>query len=223
MLDLKTATPTSNFGALEQFRRDANLLWHNADDYGADIGTPILAPHDGEVVYSGFGFGTSPGTLGYYTIFDAGLYGLLLAHQDRQYQDLVGDVKQGEPIGFSGNTGWTTGPHVHAIMSTKRFKNGFFDFNREGGGTVSPKAYLNPPYSSAYKDIFGVEAKTGIWAHATRRVLSKAEIPLLDVDAIWYQKPDGIYVSYNTSAPEFVNTSFPAFITAPAAVTVVKD
>ena len=69
-LDLSTAYISSYFGAWEPWRREAGLLWHSADDLPCPVGTPLVAPKDGEVVYSGPGF--QLGTLGYYTIFDGG-------------------------------------------------------------------------------------------------------------------------------------------------------
>jgi len=82
---------------------------HKGIDIGSDIGVPILAALDGEVVY----VGTQRG------------YGnvIILEHQDyimtvyaHNETNLVrqGDhVTNGQPIATVGNTGTTSGPHLH--------------------------------------------------------------------------------------------------------------
>jgi len=227
-LDLKTATLSSTFGAWEDWRKAAGLLWHAADDMPAPLGTPILAPDDGEVVYSGFGFGTQPGTLGYYTIFDAGRYGLLLAHQDRAYPALVGPVEEGGVIGYSGNTGWSTGPHVHTVCSVLRYGNGRFDFTRESGGVVSSRLMLTDGYldGRGYKDMtVQARAKEGVWTEVTKRITTKGEWEALDyqgVQAVWVQSSDGNWSTLGPMSPPWLNTRFPKVLPAPTHVQVVR-
>jgi len=211
-LDLRTAPRSSLFGAWEQWRKDAGLLWHGADDLPAPLGTPILAPDNGEVVYTGYGFGTGPGTLGYYTIFEAADYGLLMAHQDRAYPEVLGTVQRGDHIGYSGNTGWSTGPHVHLLMSVKRYSNGAFNFSREAGGLVSPDAYWNVGYGTQ-----------DIWTHmfnrpvlntvpvtqvATKRVVTKAELSLIPAETTTIHVA-GEWIIYGAGAPAWVGARFP--------------
>lgn len=84
---------------------------HDGIDLSAPIGTPIIAPADGFVEYSAmsntgygylvilshnYGFKTRFGHLLDKTIVNAGQF-----------------VKKGQIIGFSGNTGYSTGPHLH--------------------------------------------------------------------------------------------------------------
>jgi len=82
---------------------------HNGIDYACPIGTPVYATDDGIVVYSD----TTP---------DADGLGVNIAHSWglSQYWHLSRvivkygqKVKRGEQIGFSGDTGWATGPHLH--------------------------------------------------------------------------------------------------------------
>jgi len=223
-LDLRTAPTSGVFGEWPEWRQDAGLLWHPATDYPSPLDNPILAPDDGDVLYSGPGW--SLGTLGYYTIFDAGDYGLLLAHQDRAYPELVRKgVKKGQTIGYSGNTGWSTGPHVHAVMSTLRYRNGAFDFARESGGVVDPRAYLNNGYrdESVLTSMFvqGV-APGNIWHVVTKRVVTKAELYLLGrlgVKSV-YIHIGGRWFGFSPDAPAFVNAVFPAVLPSNVAVMV---
>lgn len=214
-LDLRTAERTSTFGVWEQWRKNAGLLWHGADDLPSPLGNPILAPDAGKVVYSGAGW--SVGTLGYYTIFDAGAYGLLMAHQDRAYPELVRDgVKRGDVIGYSGNTGWSTGPHVHLLMSVKRYSNGAFDFTREGGGLVSPDCYWNVGYGSeaVWLHAFNRDVSPGrVWAVATMRVVTKAELGLMPVETVTILQA-GRWLMFSPASPAWVNATFPDVVHA---------
>ena len=72
-------------------------------------GTPIFAVFDGEVVYSD-------------NVADASGLGINLKHEWGLSQywhlsclsvSLGHKVKQGEIIGYSGHSGWATGPHLH--------------------------------------------------------------------------------------------------------------
>ena len=81
--------------------------------YGVDIagllGTPVVAAADGTVAVAG-----RRGTLGLVVVIDHG-YGLrtLYAHLSRILVRPGQQVIKGQPIGAIGNTGLSTGPHLH--------------------------------------------------------------------------------------------------------------
>ena len=83
---------------------------HTGIDYGCPMHTKILASNDGEVVAAGWdltGYGfrvilRHPDGM-------ATLYG----HLDSISVNMGDEVKQGQEIGISGNTGKSTGPHLH--------------------------------------------------------------------------------------------------------------
>ncbi|WP_281647649.1 peptidoglycan DD-metalloendopeptidase family protein [Parendozoicomonas sp. Alg238-R29] len=84
---------------------------HRGVDYAAPTGTPIKASGDGVVKFSGRqnGFGNvvfikHPNNI--VTVY---------AHQSRIARGLRKGqrVKQGQTIGYVGQTGWATGPHLH--------------------------------------------------------------------------------------------------------------
>jgi murein DD-endopeptidase MepM/ murein hydrolase activator NlpD len=82
---------------------------HRAIDYAAATGTPIFAVADGVVTQAGWngGFGN------YIDISHGSVYDTQYAHLSR-YAVSAGDtVVQGETIGYVGNTGFSTGPHLH--------------------------------------------------------------------------------------------------------------
>ena len=84
---------------------------HTGVDYGAPIGTPVMATASGRVIYAGVkgGYGNA------IMLKHGGSYGTLYAHLSRfQSKIHVGTyVEQGQVIGYVGQTGLATGPHLH--------------------------------------------------------------------------------------------------------------
>jgi murein DD-endopeptidase MepM/ murein hydrolase activator NlpD len=82
---------------------------HNGIDFGVVVGTPVEATMDGKVTYAGWN------TQGYgnLVIVENGDYKTYYAHLS-SIPVAVGDsVSAGATIGLSGNTGNSTGPHLH--------------------------------------------------------------------------------------------------------------
>ncbi|MFC1612515.1 peptidoglycan DD-metalloendopeptidase family protein [Patescibacteria group bacterium] len=82
---------------------------HPAIDIGLKSGSRIIACEDGKIMYSGWGRG-----YGYEILIDHG-NGIKTryAHNSRLYVKAGQIVSRGETIALSGNTGWSTGPHLH--------------------------------------------------------------------------------------------------------------
>ncbi len=84
---------------------------HKGIDYAARMGTPIKTTGDGTVSFSG-----SKGAYGQVVIIQHNdRYETLYAHMSKFKQGLtVGNhVKQGDVIGYVGQSGLATGPHLH--------------------------------------------------------------------------------------------------------------
>lgn len=99
---------TSHFGPrVSPYAR--KLKMHEGLDVGAPIGTPIIAPADGVVAYSGVKTG-----FGNYVKIDHG-YGIetAYAHASKLFVKKGEKVARGQRIANVGNTGWSTGPHLH--------------------------------------------------------------------------------------------------------------
>lgn len=82
---------------------------HNGIDYGTPSGTPILAPHSGKVIeaaYDQYGYGN-------YVKIENDVEGSVLAHFSKTLVSVGQEVKEGQQIALSGNTGNSTGPHLH--------------------------------------------------------------------------------------------------------------
>ncbi len=84
---------------------------HKGIDYAARTGTPVKSAGDGEIAFLG-----NKGAYGQILIVKHGEhYETVYAHLSNFKKDLAsGDqVKQGEIIGYVGQTGLATGPHLH--------------------------------------------------------------------------------------------------------------
>lgn len=91
---------------------------HNGVDFGAKIGTPVLSMGDGILVAQGDtdaqcrGVSFGKWVLIKYNNGLASTYGHLSKHN----MQAGAAVKAGDVVGFSGNTGYSTGPHLHVSM-----------------------------------------------------------------------------------------------------------
>jgi murein DD-endopeptidase MepM/ murein hydrolase activator NlpD len=87
---------------------------HHGIDYAGPIGTPIRAAYDGKVIFMGRkgGYGNT------IIIRHKGGYKTLYAHLSRFNNRIRGKVvKKGTIIGYMGNSGMSTGPHLHFGLS----------------------------------------------------------------------------------------------------------
>ena len=85
--------------------------YHGAVDFGVSVGTPVYAAADGIVVTSTWG---GLDSYGYYVkIKHYNGYYTLYAHASSLVAKVGQEVKQGDLIMYSGNTGNSTGPHLH--------------------------------------------------------------------------------------------------------------
>ena len=99
---------------------------HAGNDFAAAVGTPLRAMSNGTVVYAGqmSGYGTmvdiryADGTVSRY------------GHMSSISVSVGQSVAAGQQVGLSGNTGRSTGPHLH------------LEIHPGGGGAVDPKSWL---------------------------------------------------------------------------------
>jgi len=114
----------SDFGSrLSPWTREAEF--HSGLDISADRGTPVRAPAPGTVLFAG-----AQNEFGLTVILEHGheirsLYGHLSKLQVTQGQK----VERGQVVAMTGNTGKSSGPHLHYEIMVK-------------GQSVNPRAYL---------------------------------------------------------------------------------
>ena len=99
---------------------------HAGEDFAVDVGTPLASMSSGTVVFAGpeSGFGNLvqvrywDGTISYY------------GHMSRVSVNVGERVEPGQVVGLSGNTGHSTGPHLH------------LEIHPNGGQAVDPLPWL---------------------------------------------------------------------------------
>ncbi len=116
---------TQLFGGTEFAARNAaaygGRAYHPGVDMGAPRGTPIMAPLTGTVRATG-NTDAVPGcsSWGKWTLIDhANGLTTLYAHQDVISVTAGQKVTTGQVIGYVGNTGFSTGPHLHFTVYAK--------------------------------------------------------------------------------------------------------
>lgn len=145
---------TQYFGNTEFAKAGAyNGKGHNGIDLRASIGTAVFAAADGVVTGSGdTDIGCPRGSYGKWVLINH-LNGLSSVYGHLSLVKAVpgAQVKQGDIIGYSGNTGYSTGPHLHlTVFATAGVK--ITSYVRPDGTTskcgaipLAPlNAYLNP-------------------------------------------------------------------------------
>jgi murein DD-endopeptidase MepM/ murein hydrolase activator NlpD len=103
---------TSYFGTRRHYNGSSQLSFHDGTDFGGGVGTPIYAPAAGIVVLA-----ERLTVRGNAVLIDHGL-GLYSGywHQSQIVVTEGQEVRPGELLGYIGDTGLVTGPHLHWEM-----------------------------------------------------------------------------------------------------------
>ena len=124
---------------------------HTGVDFGVSRGTPVKAALSGEVV----GMGNTDLYRGCYSygkwimLKHGNGLSTLYAHLSVQSVNMGDTVSTGSIIGYSGNTGYSTGPHLHfGVYATAGVAITLFTNSKSCKGATIPladfSAYLNP-------------------------------------------------------------------------------
>lgn len=132
---------TQNFGERPEYYKKYNINGHNGIDYGTPHRTPIFAPHSGQIIEATFDAG-----YGNYIKIENDIEGSVLAHLDEIIVRIGFSVTEGELLGYSDNTGDSSGPHLHW---------GYYRIprNRQNGynGYVDQAPYVTSSKNTMYK------------------------------------------------------------------------
>jgi len=125
--------PSQLFGENPDFYSSMNLAGHNGIDFPLPVGTEILAVDAGRVLWvkmdeEGFGL---------HVKIEHPHGWSLYAHLSEVSVQADASVQAGSVIGLSGNTGMSTGPHLHFGYKPKDYDdaNGYF-------GYIDPQPFL---------------------------------------------------------------------------------
>lgn len=128
---------TSEFGA-----RDP-LPYHRGIDFGVGVGTPVIAAGDGVISLRGYydDWGNYV-RINHDAITGASDSWTGYAHLDSPGLLAPGtSVTKGQVIGYSGNTGYSTGPHLHFETATEGVRGNPRDFMAIWEGSGTPTSY----------------------------------------------------------------------------------
>lgn len=103
---------------------------HKGIDLAAPRGVPVMSSHDGLVIYTGKDFKGFGKMIMIETIGEDAGYATLYGHLDKIVVYDGQKVHQGEVIGALGNTGRSSGPHLH------------FEIRKSDGIPVDPLPFL---------------------------------------------------------------------------------
>ena len=109
---------TGRFGTLSEFRKARGMQPHSGVDWARPEGTPIPAIANGTIVLQQFSK-----VLGNVSVLrvmgkDKQIYYVGLCHLKAEGLEVGQRVREGDTIGFVGNTGSaSSGPHLHMTIS----------------------------------------------------------------------------------------------------------
>jgi murein DD-endopeptidase MepM/ murein hydrolase activator NlpD len=132
---------TNNFTITCPFGKKGSWAagYHTGVDFGCPVGTPVYAPHNGKVTTSTY----DGGAYGHYVVVEGwtikGKRRWLMAHMSSRNVSVGQKVKRGKIVGKSGDTGNTTGPHVHAEQ-----RHSPFGYNDHEYPTVLMRPWKKP-------------------------------------------------------------------------------
>lgn len=131
---------TQKFAERPEAYKRFGLRGHNGLDFGCPVGTPVVAVDDGTVAE----VADDPKGYGLYIKLKHVWGESLYAHLSRRVVVAGGTITRGALLGLSGNTGNSTGPHLHFAV---RFK----PYNRKDGwgGFSDPLPHLEKDNSVA--------------------------------------------------------------------------
>lgn len=117
---------------------------HDGWDIANGIGTPLVAVANGTIVQKGF----HPGGFGNFAVLrivvpsGQKVYALY-AHMSSPIGRSEGSsVRKGETIGQMGNTGWTTGPHLHFMFISDTYEETGLGCNFGGSKCYDPAQFF---------------------------------------------------------------------------------
>lgn len=118
---------------------------HKGVDYAASVGTPVFATENGRVSWSGPGI-AAPGVWGGNEIHVDGGSGIQtwFAHLSSMAVRVGEMVRAGQQIALSGNTGITSGPHLHFGTFAGGWPNDIDPHGYLGGAGIPSGGGFNP-------------------------------------------------------------------------------
>jgi hypothetical protein len=192
---------TQIFGVNPQWYSQYSYAGHNGVDFGAPIGTPILASADGIVDRAGW---DSTGYGNYVRIsHNNGEFYTYYAHMMELPRVQAGDVVDGNEhkqtvLGYVGSTGNSTGPHLHWELritgkTNPGYKNCFnpLDYLNKAQSPTKEPVITQQPYSMPCQGIAVTITEIALNVRSGPKVPSNKVMTLLMGDTVY---PDQLCV-----------------------------
>jgi len=131
---------TQKFGENPQIYKQFDLKGHNGLDFGTRVGTDLFAVADGVVVETGNQGGAGYGK--YMRIHTTDGYEVTYGHLSFIILGKNEIFKAGDKLAESGNTGYSTGPHLH--LGVRKLSNSKVILNYDNGykGAIDPLPFF---------------------------------------------------------------------------------
>lgn len=184
---LPTHIITQEFGANPQIYKAFGLDGHNGLDFRAKVGTPVTAVADGKIQ----GLLSDPSGYGMYVrMVTTDGYELTYGHFSKFNQKLYSGavVKAGDLLGYSGNTGFSTGPHLHFGVRQLDQKGTVLNYKNGYKGAINPLPFFMEP-TTPPQQTFTPEQIDALKWHTAKKFSSVTEPsilrePILRIDFI---------------------------------------
>lgn len=127
------------------YKANVGTNGHNGLDFAVPVGTPVVAPMAGTITR--VGADSANGNL--VVMRSASGYTYWFVHLSRQVCSVGQTVTQGQTIAYSGNTGLSTGPHLHFGLypPSPNTANGF-------RGAIDPFPFIESPVTQGANEVF---------------------------------------------------------------------
>lgn len=139
------------FGMNPSMYAKFGLKGHNGLDFASTAGTPVYACMSGEVTVS------HQGKKGYglHVRITNDKYQVVYGHLSEEFVSSAKSVEKGDLLGYTGNTGFSTGPHLHFGVR-ERNNNQIVNYNNGYFGYFDPLEpsffeYINEPIMKRVK------------------------------------------------------------------------
>ncbi len=148
--------------------------WHNGVDVGIPVGTPIYAVADGIVKATnndlkGYGL--------YIVIEHTKVFICSLSAHLSKFNVKVGQlVKQGQIIGYSGNTGLSSAPHLHFEIRDCLYNNFWVKENGKYKYPINPIPLLEEREEEVAEKIYNTLVEIPDWGKPTIEKLLKKSL-----------------------------------------------
>jgi hypothetical protein len=157
---------SQEFGANPAAYAPYGLPGHEGIDYAVPEGTPIHAAHDGTATRS------TGSTYGIQVWVTGDRYTTVYAHLSQAHPN--GRVRAGDIIGYSGNTGHSTGPHLHFGVKVAGQKSAYKDW-------LNPADYLGEIPHGGKVSLHWQRVQP--WARSTHNALGSCWVKIVNPQA----------------------------------------